>query len=45
MLDNLPRQYRKDPTVKTIADAICGVLMALETEAASVHPRRSLWTL
>lgn len=44
MLDNLPRQYRKDPTVKTIADAICGVLMALETEAASV-PRRSLWTL
>ena len=42
MLDNLPRQYRKDPTVKTIADAICGVLMALETEAASVPPQISL---
>lgn len=42
MLDNLPRQYRKDPTVKTLADAICGVLSALETEAASVPPQISL---
>ena len=42
MLDNLPRQYRKDPTVKTLADAICGVLAALETEAASVPPQISL---
>lgn len=42
MLDNLPRQYRGDPTVKTLADAICGVLAALETEAASVPPQISL---
>ncbi len=42
MLDNLPRQYRKDPTVKTLADAICGVLAVLETEAASVPPQISL---
>lgn len=42
MLDNLPRQYRGDPTVKTLADAICGVLAALETEATSVPPQISL---
>lgn len=42
MLDKLPRQYRGDPTVKTLADAICGVLAALETEAASVPPQISL---
>ena len=42
MLDNLPRQYRGDPTVKALSGAIEGVLAALETEAASVPPQISL---
>ena len=42
MLDNLPRQYRRDPTVKALSGAIEGVLAALETEAASVPPQISL---
>ena len=42
MLDNLPRQYRGDPTVKALSGAIEGVLTALETEAASVPPQISL---
>lgn len=42
MLDNLPRQYRGDPTVKALSGAIEGVLAVLETEAASVPPQISL---
>lgn len=42
MLDNLPWQYRGDPTVKALSGAIEGVLAVLETEAASVPPQISL---
>ena len=42
MLNNLPRQYRSDPTVQILANAIQSVLEHQESEAASIHTQLSL---
>lgn len=42
MLHNLPRQYREDPTVKVLANAIQSVLEGQEAEAVTVPSQISL---
>ena len=42
MLHNLPRQYREDPTVKVLANAIQSVLESQEAEAVTVPSQISL---
>lgn len=42
MLHNLPRQYREDPTVKALANAIQSVMEGQEAEAVTVPSQISL---
>ena len=42
MLHNMPRQYREDPTVKVLANAIQSVLEGQEAEAVTVPSQISL---
>lgn len=42
MLHNLPRQYREDPTVKVLANAIQSVMESQEAEAVTVPSQISL---
>lgn len=42
MLHNLPQQYRKDPWIVALSDAICGRMSGVDADAASITDQLSL---